>query len=219
MYGREEPEIFSQPVGPTKDIELAALPDEQQTYGTRQTYATERTYATGNTGLQTVITEDDNTSEDYHLFVFPEERKLGTWSTAFLIINRVVGNGIYSAPSVIIRYTDSVGATLLFWVLGGVMTFCGLFVYLEYGTALPRSGGEKVYLERVYQRPRYLATCIFAVQFVFFAISTGNSISFSSYILKAATTDAKNGSWLNRGISVAAISSKTRHAQAPFPPL
>lgn len=58
----------------------------------------------------------------------------------------------------------------------------------------------------MYQRPRYLATCIFAVQFVCFAISTGNAISFSSYILKAATLDARNGSWLNRGISVAAIS-------------
>ncbi|KAB5558261.1 phosphatidylinositol 4-kinase-like protein [Coniochaeta sp. 2T2.1] len=210
MYGREEPEIFSQPIGPAKDIELAPLPDEQQTYGTRQTYVTEQTYqtyATGNTGpLQTVITEDDDdVSEQYHTFVFPEERKLGTWSTAFLIINRVVGNGIYSTPSTIIRYTDSVGATLLFWVLGGLMTFCGLFVYLEYGTALPRSGGEKVYLERVYQRPRYLATCIFAVQFVLFAVSTANSISFSSYILKAATDDAQNGTWLNRGISVAAI--------------
>lgn len=44
------------------------------------------------------------------------------------------------------------------------------------------------------------------MQFVFFAISTGNAISFSSYMLKAATLDAKNGSWLNRGISVAAIS-------------
>ncbi|KAJ9132201.1 Amino acid transporter [Coniochaeta hoffmannii] len=206
MYGREEPEIFLQPIGPTKDLELAALPDEQQTYGTRQTYVTEQTYATANTGLQTVpYTEDDEVSEQYHTFVFPEERKLGTWSTAFLIINRVVGNGIYSTPSTIIRYTDSVGATLLFWVLGGLMTFCGLFVYLEYGTALPRSGGEKVYLERVYQRPRYLATCIFAVQFVLFAVSTANSISFSSYILKAATDNSQNGSWLNRGISVAAI--------------
>ncbi|KAL1875908.1 hypothetical protein VTK73DRAFT_9763 [Phialemonium thermophilum] len=81
-----------------------------------------------------------------------------------------------------------------------------LSVYLEFGTALPRSGGEKVYLERVYQRPRYLATCIFAVQFVLFAISTGNSISFSAYILRAATGDAHNGSWMNKGISIAAIS-------------
>jgi hypothetical protein len=40
-----------------------------------------------------------------------------------LIINRVVGTGIFSTPSSIILYTDSVGATLLFWVLGGAMTF------------------------------------------------------------------------------------------------
>jgi len=51
------------------------------------------------------------------------DRKLGTWSTAFLIINRVVGAGIFSTPAEIIRLTDSVGATLLFWVLGGFMTF------------------------------------------------------------------------------------------------
>lgn len=191
MYGVQEAEIFEQPVVESKDPELA-VPEEQM-------------YATGNSRLQTVITED-SVSEDYHLFVFPEERKLGTWSTTFLIINRVVGTGIYSTPSSIIRYTNSVGASLLFWVLGGLMTFCGLGVYLEFGTAIPRSGGEKVYLERVYQKPRYLATCIFAVQFVLFAVSTGGSIGFSGYILKAATSDAQVGSWLNRGIAVAAIS-------------
>jgi hypothetical protein len=43
------------------------------------------------------------------------------------------------------------------------------------------------------------------VQFVLFAVSTGNSISFSSYILRAATLSSYNGSWLNRGIAVAAI--------------
>ena len=51
------------------------------------------------------------------------DRKLGTWSTAFLIINRVVGAGIYSTPSSIISSIHSVGVTLLFWVLGGIMTF------------------------------------------------------------------------------------------------
>jgi phosphatidylinositol 4-kinase len=119
-YGRQEPEIFEQPVGGCGDLELAAVPDEQYTG---------QTYVTGQTGLHTVITEED-ASEEYHLFVFPEERRLGTWSTAFLIINRVVGTGIYSTPSSIIGYTDSVGATLLFWVLGGVMTFwCVLSSY------------------------------------------------------------------------------------------
>lgn len=46
------------------------------------------------------------------------------------------------------------------------------------------------------------------MQFVFFAISTGNSISFSSYMLRAARQDQDpmNGTWLNRGIAVVAIS-------------
>lgn len=46
------------------------------------------------------------------------------------------------------------------------------------------------------------------VQFVLFAISTGNSVSFSSYVLRAVTGDSHNGSWLNRGIAVVAISGK-----------
>ncbi|KAK4039914.1 amino acid permease-domain-containing protein [Parachaetomium inaequale] len=205
----QEPEIFEQPVA-NKDPETPAVGDDNGTYGG----------AYGGTvysnGVGTAAAGDDE-SDDYRDFVYPEDRKLGTWSTAFLIINRVVGAGIYSTPSGIIYSLDSVGVTLLFWVLGGVMTFC-LFVYLEYGTALPRSGGEKVYLERVYQRPRYLATCVFAVvQFVFFAISTGNSISFSSYLLRAATGDeAHDGDWLNRGIAIAAITVVCLiHAFAP----
>jgi len=205
----QEPEIFEQPVR-NKDPEADAV----HYYGgvggvhvnggavSQNGYPYSNSNVPGGGGP---TTDDSSSLEDFHDFVYPEDRKLGTWSTTFLIINRVVGSGIYSTPSSIIRYTNSVGATLLFWVLGGIMTFCGMFVYLEYGTALPRSGGEKVYLERVYQKPRYLATCIFAVQFVLFAVSTGNSISFSSYFLRAVTGNATEGSWLNRGIAIAAI--------------
>lgn len=145
--------------------------------------------AMGITAVRSMTVVDpaaDKPNDDFRDFIIPEDRKLGVFSTTILIINRVVGTGLYSTPSAIIARTESVGATLLFWVLGGLMTFAGLFVYLEYGTALPRSGGEKVYLERVYQKPRYLATCIFAVQFVMFAVSTGNTISFANYVMKAA---------------------------------
>ncbi|KAL2138164.1 hypothetical protein VTI28DRAFT_7363 [Corynascus sepedonium] len=202
----QEPEIFERPVV-SKDPEAHAIGDDNGTYG--GTVGT--VYSTG---LRPTVGEDVD-SEDYRDFVYPEDRKLGTWSTAFLIINRVVGAGIFSTPARIIYYLDSVGTTLLFWVLGGVMTFW-LFVYLEYGTALPRSGGEKVYLERVYRKPNYLATCIFAVQFVLFAISTGNSISFSSYLLRAILLEPREGSWLNRGIAVATITVVCLiHAFAP----
>ncbi|TLD33655.1 hypothetical protein PspLS_00386 [Pyricularia sp. CBS 133598] len=168
----QEPTIYRAPVG-------SADPGDQPTTSDE---------ITGYQNMTVIDSAPEKSDDGYRDFVIPEDRKLGVFSTTLLIINRVVGTGIYSTPSAIITNTDNVGATLLFWVLGGMMTFA-LFVYLEFGTALPRSGGEKVYLERVYQKPRYLATCIFAVQFVLFAVSTGNTISFASYIFKAALGD------------------------------
>ena len=52
----------------------------------------------------------------------------------------------------------------MLWVLGFALSICGLCVWLEFGCMLPRSGGEKVYLEAVYKRPRYLATIVFSTQ-------------------------------------------------------
>ena len=51
------------------------------------------------------------------------DRKLGVLSTSLLIINRMIGSGIFSTPSTITQATDSVGASLFFWVLGGIITF------------------------------------------------------------------------------------------------
>ena len=104
----QEPEIYEQPVG-SRDAEAMPVADG-------------KTYYTGYSGFQT-STPDENKTEEYQDFVFPEDRKLGLWSTTFLIINRLIGNGIYSTPSSIIQNTNSVGATLLFWALGGLMTF------------------------------------------------------------------------------------------------
>lgn len=58
----------------------------------------------------------------------------------------------------------SVGASLMLWVLGFLLSAAGLCVWLEFGCMIPRSGGEKVYLEAVYRRPKYLITIVFAVQ-------------------------------------------------------
>lgn len=40
----------------------------------------------------------------------------------------------------------------------------------------PRSGGEKVYLEAVYRRPKYLATVIFAANAIILGFSAANCI-------------------------------------------
>lgn len=50
---------------------------------------------------------------------------------------------------------------------------------------LPRSGGEKVYLEFTYQYPRFLASTLVAVQFVLLGFTASNCIVFGEYVLFA----------------------------------
>lgn len=116
---------------------------------------------------------------------------------------RVILTGtVFSTPSSIFAATGSVGISFILWLVGGILTFFGLSIFLEFGLAIPRSGGEKNYLERVYRRPLYLATCVLASQMVLLGFSSGNSLAFGRYILFASGSDAPDG-WAARGIGVA----------------
>lgn len=55
----------------------------------------------------------------------PEKQKLGYLSTAALIINKMIGTGIFSKPSSILTQTGSKGGALFLWATGGVMTLTG----------------------------------------------------------------------------------------------
>ena len=91
-------------------------------------------------------------------------------------VGRIIGTGIFSTPSSILGSVGSVGASLMLWVLGFTLSFCGLFIWLEYGTMFPRSGGEKVYLEAVYRKPKYLVTVIFAANAILLGFTASGCI-------------------------------------------
>lgn len=88
--------------------------------------------------------------------------------------------------------------------IGGLITFAGLSVYLEFGLQIPRSGGEKNYLERVYRKPKFLATSVFLSQMVLLGFSSGNSLAFGRYVLLASGSDEPDG-WTARGIGLGCI--------------
>lgn len=94
--------------------------------------------------------------------------------------------------------------TLLLWVIGSLISFCGLAVYLDLGTAIPRSGGERVYLERIFRRPYMLATCMFMSYVVLLGFSTPNAIVLGEYALYATGTEPNR--WNVRLIAALAVS-------------
>ncbi|KAF1808361.1 amino acid transporter [Eremomyces bilateralis CBS 781.70] len=121
--------------------------------------------------------------------VLPETAVLGRnlgWSSAYiLIMSRVIGSGIFATPGAIVQSVGSFGITLLLWVVGALIAWLGLAISLEYGCMLPRSGGDKVYLEFVYRRPRFLASVLIAVRSVLLGFTASNCIVFGEYILYA----------------------------------
>lgn len=105
-----------------------------------------------------------------------------SWSSAYiLVISRVIGSGIFATPGAIVKSVGSLGLALTVWVVGTILSACGLAVSLEYGCMLPRSGGDKVYLEFTYRRPRFLASTLIAVQAVLLGFTASNCIVFSKY--------------------------------------
>lgn len=109
-----------------------------------------------------------------------------SWSSAYiLVISRVVGSGIFASPGAIVKSVGSIGLALSLWVVGTILSACGLAVSLEYGCMLPRSGGDKVYLEFTYRYPRFLASTLVAVQAVLLGFTASNCIVFSRYTLFA----------------------------------
>ena len=121
--------------------------------------------------------------------VVPETAVVGRtigWGSAYIIvISRVIGSGIFAMPGVIVKTVGSPGLALLMWVVGAFVAWCGLAITLEYGCMLPRSGGEKVYLEYTFRRPRFLASTLVAVQAVLLGFTASNCIVFAKYTLFA----------------------------------
>ncbi|KAF2010625.1 amino acid transporter [Aaosphaeria arxii CBS 175.79] len=144
------------------------------------------------------VVQQDNT------YAYSDDRKLGVTGAVFLILNKMIGTGIFSTPSGIFAATGSVGVCLFLWIIGGILTFAGLSVFMEFGLAIPRSGGEKNYLERVYRHPKYLATCVLAAQMILLGFSSGNSLAFGNYVLYASGVE-KPGDWEARGIAIACV--------------
>ncbi|KAK6523422.1 hypothetical protein TWF281_001404 [Arthrobotrys megalospora] len=157
----------------------------------------------GTEGLDLPVYDNEVRTEE-QTYAFDDSRKIGITGAGFLILNKMIGTGIFSTPSGIFAATGSVGVSLMLWVIGGVLTFCGLSVFLEFGLAIPRSGGEKNYLERVYRHPKYLATSVFLSQMVLLGFSSGNSLAFGRYVLFASGRDIADG-WQARGIAIACI--------------
>lgn len=67
-----------------------------------------------------------------------------------IVIGVQVGSGIFSSPNEVHIHSGSYGASLVIWVVSGLLAWSGAACYCELGSAIPSSGGTSAYLKRIY---------------------------------------------------------------------
>ncbi len=80
-------------------------------------------------------------------------RELGLVDGTALVVGTVIGSGIFLVPGPIAMHVESLGAVLLVWAVGGVLSLSGALSLGELGAMYPGAGGLYVYLRHAYGRP------------------------------------------------------------------
>lgn len=78
------------------------------------------------------------------------QRQLGLPETLSIVINRIIGSGIFRTPAPIMLITASVSMFYGVWVLGGVATILGALCYAELVAMMPKAGGPYVFLKAAF---------------------------------------------------------------------
>ncbi|MGA1237915.1 MAG: APC family permease [Limisphaerales bacterium] len=75
---------------------------------------------------------------------------LSLFDSTCLIVGIIIGAGIYQMAPDIAKGTHNVYGLFGIWLLGGTLSLFGALSYAELASALPREGGDYVFLNRAY---------------------------------------------------------------------
>jgi APA family basic amino acid/polyamine antiporter len=79
-----------------------------------------------------------------------EPARVGTFTAACVLVSNAVGSGIFTTTGFLARDLGDPLWILCLWAVGGALALAGAVSYAELAAALPRSGGEYVYLRRAF---------------------------------------------------------------------
>jgi APA family basic amino acid/polyamine antiporter len=78
------------------------------------------------------------------------QRGFGLSTSTYVVIASMVGTGILVSPGYMMASLKNYPVIFGLWALGGLLAICGALCVAELAAALPRAGGEYVYLREAY---------------------------------------------------------------------
>ncbi|KAK9454740.1 amino acid permease-domain-containing protein [Dipodascopsis uninucleata] len=79
-----------------------------------------------------------------------KQKHLGLFSGLALVIGVQIGSGIFSSPSEVDASAGSPGASIIVWLVAGLLVWTGAASYAELGSAIPLNGGPQAYLHHIF---------------------------------------------------------------------
>ncbi|MCP5104562.1 MAG: amino acid permease, partial [bacterium] len=78
------------------------------------------------------------------------KRKLGLFPVTNIVVANMVGAGIFTTSGLLMGDLLDPVIMIALWIVGGVIALCGALSYGELGAAIPRAGGEYIFLSKLY---------------------------------------------------------------------
>ncbi|MFH4984613.1 hypothetical protein AB6A40_011322 [Gnathostoma spinigerum] len=113
-----------------------------------------------------------------------KNNKIGVLGAVSYIIGNIIGSGIFIAPTSVLIQTNSIGLSLVVWIVAGMIATLGSFCYVELGTSIRASGADFAYLCYVKAYPVAFAFMCVGCALQYPATVAIHSQTFSEYIFK-----------------------------------
>ena len=107
----------------------------------------------------------------------------GLPTATFVVVAGMVGAGVLTTSGFTVLDVGSNQWMLLLWVLGGITAICGALTLAELSAALPKTGGDYVYLYEAYgPLPAFLSGWVSFL--IGFAVpSAASAFAFAKYMI------------------------------------
>jgi APA family basic amino acid/polyamine antiporter len=138
-------------------------------------------------------------------------RKIGSFPATNLVVANMIGAGIFTTSGLLMQELGSPMAMMALWVAGGVLALCGALCFGALGAAMPRAGGEYVFLSEQFHPVFGFLTGWVSFFVGFSAPLAASSLGFSEYLGRAfpGLIDWADPVAVKRAVAVLVISCLT----------
>jgi basic amino acid/polyamine antiporter, APA family len=125
--------------------------------------------------------------------------KIGILTASSIVVANMIGTGVFTSLGFQLSSVQNSWTILILWVAGGLLALFGAFAYAELGTHFKESGGDYIYLSRVFHPLLGYLSAWAGLTVGFSAPVALAAMAFTKYLAPFGLNDNK---WLAIGIIV-----------------